>query len=144
MAKKPRVVLNREALAQLDRDFATGLENLAADALSQVDPPDAAPYGQGLIDRFGWISYVDGKKVGADPATVQKPRKMTVRGKGIAVGLGFGFPGRFQETGTVNQPPRPFFAPVVFGVVGDGSAVLSALQAALAKSLASKARRTTR
>ena len=144
MARKPAVVLNREALAELDRGFVAGMEGVADRVLDRVVVPDAAPYGEGLIERGGWISYSDGKKVGESTSGVRKPRDMRVRGRGIAVGVGFTFPGRLVETGTVNYPPRPWFAPVVMEVVGDRGAVEGAIRAALGRALAAKGRKLAR
>lgn len=142
MARKTAVVLNREALSQFDRGLVEGLERLAEEAIDRTDPPDAAPYGVGLVEGGGYISYLDGKKVGG--TAPKKPTGMRVRGQGAVVGLGFGFPGRFQETGTVNHPPQPFFAPTVVEAVGDRSAVEGAIRGALSRQLASKARRIGR
>ena len=133
-----KTVLNRQALTQLDLVLAAGLEAAAVKVLERTRPPDAPPYGQGLPLQGGYVSYVDSKKVGGTPGAV-KPRALRDR-KGVTVAVGFGFPGRFQEMGTVNQPPRPFFTPVVMEVVGDSNVVATAVKAALTKSLSTLVR----
>lgn len=136
MVSAARIVINRDALAEIDRGLATGLEALGDRVLDTVHPPDATPYGRGLVDQGGWISYVDGKVVGTSTPGVKKPKAMAVRGKGVTLGVGFDFPGRFQEMGTVHQPARPFLTPAVMAVVGNDGAVEGALRTALAKALA--------
>lgn len=144
MARKSRVVINRAAAHEVDRAFAEGLEGWAAAILDVVDVPDAAPFGEGLVEGGGWISYVDGKKVGESQPGVQKPRDMRVRGRGVAVGVGFGFPGRFQETGTMNYDGNPWFTPALMAVVGDRSIVEGSVREAFRRSALTKARRATR
>ena len=139
---RTRVVLARERLAELDLGMAKGLEMVALEVLERVRPPDATPFGEGLMGRGGLISYVDGKRVGGDVDS--KPKDLLVRGRGVTVGVGFGFPGRFQEMGTVNQPPRPFLTPVVMQIVGDEGIVAGAIREALAGFLAKKGRRLSR
>jgi hypothetical protein len=139
MVSKARAVLNRDALAAIDQATVAGLEQTAMEVLREVDPPDQTPYGEGLVDRGGFISYVDGKRVGGDADG--KPRQMRVRGQGIVVAVGFGFPAKFQEMGTENQPPRPFLTPVVMRVAGDEAAVAGAVRSAFG---ARMARRRTR
>lgn len=142
MARKPRMVLNREALHQVDLAMAEGLEAVALEVLSIADPnvPDAAPFGEGLIERGGHLTYVDGKKVGGDSRVNRKPRDFKVRGQGVAVAAGYTFPAKFNEIGTVHQPARPFLTPAVMSVVGNQGAVVGAMQRAFSTSLTSKAR----
>lgn len=139
---RTRVVMARERLHELDLAMATGLEGIALQVLLKVEPPDAAPFGEGLVEGGATISYVDGKRVGGDAD--KKPKALLVRGRGVTVGVGYGFPARFQELGTVNQPARPFFTPVVIDVVGDESIVKGALQEAFASFLGKKARKLER
>lgn len=137
-----RVILARGRLHELDLRLAMGLEGIALRVLERVDPPDAAPFGVGLVERGGLISYVDGKRVGGDAD--RKPKSLRVRGQGVTVAVGFGFPGRFQEMGTVNHAAQPFLTPAVMGVVGDRTLVEGALRAALARALESRRRRLIR
>ena len=48
-----RVVLNREALHEIDRGMATGLELLAVKVMDTVRPPDAPEIGEGLVEAAG-------------------------------------------------------------------------------------------
>jgi hypothetical protein len=144
MARRPaKVVLNRAALAAIDLDMAVGLETLAQEVLRVADVPDQPPYGVGLVDRGGVISFVDGKRVGGDRAVTRRPRDLMTR-KGTTVAVGFSFPAKFQEMGTENQPARPFLTPAVMRVVGSASVVESALRTALADVLGRRARRNIR
>ena len=133
MARKTRVVLNRETLHEVDLAMVQGFEAMAAQVVAVAGTPDAAPYGVGLIESGSWISYVDGKKVGG--TATKKPKNMKVRGQGVATGVGYGFPAKFNEMGTINQPARPFLTPAVMRVVGDSGIVVGAIRAALARDI---------
>ncbi len=139
---KAKAILNRDALHQMDLGMAKALELLAFEVLGKVDPPDAAPFGEGLVESGAYLTYVDGRRVGGDAD--KKPKAMKVRGRGVVVGVGFGFPGRFVEVGTVRQPPRPFLTPVVMDVVGDRGAVEGAMRSAMGDFLAKKSRKLIR
>jgi len=121
---KVRVEMARGRMAEHDRGMVKGLEFLALEVLMRTKPPDAPAYGEGLVDEGCIISYLDGKRVGGDAD--KKPKSLRA-GKGALVAVGFPFPARFQEMGTVNQPPRPFLTPVVMEVVGDAATVIDAL-----------------
>lgn len=122
MARKPstRVVLNRAALAELDLALAEGVEEIVRTVIEVANPPDATPFGVGLVTQGGWLVYVGSKKVGGGSLVglqPKKPRAFRVAGtEGIVAIAGFGFPGRFQETGTTNQPARPFLTPAMLEV----------------------------
>lgn len=124
MARKPsaRVVLNRAALTDLGRALAEGVEEIARTIVETADPPDATPFGEGLVTSGGWLVYQGPNKVaGGSLAGTQpkKPRALRVKGTTEIVGIaGFSFPARFQETGTVDQPARPFLTPVAVRVKG--------------------------
>ena len=137
-----RTVLNRERLQELDGALAKGLELLAMQVISSANPPDAPPYGQGLVANGRFISYVDGKRVGGDAD--KKPKAMKVRGRGIVVGIGYPFPSKFQEMGTVKQPPRPFLTPAVMAVVGNRGLVEGAVKTAVSTYLSKKAAKIAR
>lgn len=152
-----RVVLNREALSQLDRVMATGLESLAMRVIQTAKPPDAEKGvgyiggqrfqrtpGRALADNGGWLAYVDGKRVGGWHEVTRKPRAFKVRGRGVSIAVGFSFPARFQELGTVRQPPRPFLTPAVQAVVGDDAAVYGAMKAAFDGHIAKQGRKLDR
>lgn len=156
MARRPAVVVNREAMSAIDSAIVNGLEAFAEQVLEAADPPDASTgyayvggqrfareAGKGLVERGGYISYLDGKKVGGRNVDA-KPKAMKVRGRGAVVGVGYGFPARFQEMGTVRQPPRPFLTPAVMSVVGNERVIVDALRAALDQQLKSTSRRIGR
>lgn len=118
MARKPsaRVVLNRAALLRIDLALAEGVEEVCRTVVEVAGDaaPDATPFGEGLTTNGGWLVYAGSKKVaggslrGLQP---KKPRDFKPEPTGITGMAGFGFPGRFQETGTVNHPAQPFFTP---------------------------------
>lgn len=117
MARGPsaRVVLNRDALTAVGLAVADGLEQVVKSIVTEAHPPDATPYGEGLVTRGGWLVYHGSKKVGGgslEGKQPKKPRALRVRGTtGITAIAGFGFPGRFQELGTVNHGAQPFLWP---------------------------------
>jgi len=124
-----KVELNYAALVAITRAVADGAFELAKAIVAGADAPDATPLGEGLVDQGGVIAYVDRKLVatystGADP-TVKKPRAAKL-GPGVVVIAGYGFPGRFQEGGTVNQPARPFLTPRLMADLPDAEAFIAA------------------
>ena len=122
-----RVVLNRAALDAITLGVADGLLALADAVIAAAKPPDAAPFGEGLVTAGGTVAYVAGKKVGG---TAKKPSAMKVKSMGVAVAGGFGFPARFAELGTVNQPARPFLTPALMATVPDAGPFIRAKVAA--------------
>lgn len=108
MAKGTRVLLNRSKLEDLTLFLADGMLLVADDIIAAAKPPDATPFGEGLVTEGGTAVWVNGKKVGGEG---NKPRGLRVQKPGATAIAGFGFPGRFQEVGTVHQPPRPFLTP---------------------------------
>lgn len=116
--KNTRVELNRAALGpngRVELAIADGITAAAQMIVEIADPPDAPPFGQGLVQRGGWLGYVGGKKVGGggtDGKQPKKPRAFRPGKAGYIVAMaGFGFPARFQEFGTVNHDPQPFLTP---------------------------------
>jgi HK97 gp10 family phage protein len=128
MAQTSRVVLNRKAFEQVDLAIADGLFAVAEEVIAVARPPDAPPYGQGLVEGGGAIAYLGGKKVNGTTIggkQVKKPRSLKVRdGEPVAI-AGFGFPARFVELGTVDTPAEPFLTPAVFQVEPDADVILS-------------------
>jgi hypothetical protein len=112
--RKPnaRVVLNRERLSQVGLAVADGLEHATKAIVENADPPDATPYGQGLVTTGGWLVYHRGKKVAGGSLSGKQPSKprsyRPTQTDGISAIAGYGFPGRFQETGTAHHPAQPF------------------------------------
>lgn len=113
--RSARVVLNRSALNALGLAVAQGMEDFARLVVTDADPPDATPYGEGLVTEGGWLAYHGSKKIGGGSRTgkqPKKPRGWSVRGNdSIEAVAGFGFPGRFQEMGTVHHGAQPFLWP---------------------------------
>lgn len=122
-----RVVLNRKALDQVTLAIAGGVEEIARTMIEESNPPDATPFGEGLVTNGGWIVYANGKKVGGgsiDGTTPQKPREFRPLKVGVSAVAGWSFPARFQEIGTVHQPARPFFMPTIVRVVNVAAAIM--------------------
>jgi hypothetical protein len=121
MARGPtkRVVLNRQALTQVGLAVAEGMVAVGREILDVADPPDSPlepyPLGEGLPKQGGVLGYFDGKKIdgyGQDGKQPKKPRRADVK-RGITVVVGWGFPARFNELGTVKHPAQPFASPAV-------------------------------
>jgi hypothetical protein len=118
MARGSRLLVNRAAMSRLELGIADGLAEVGRTILEVADPPDAAPFGTGLVTSGGFLVYAGAKKVdgfhqgGGQP---KKPRAARVKGADGVVTLfvGWGFPGRFQELGTVNHGPQPFATPAL-------------------------------
>lgn len=109
-----RAVLNRKALTALQGSFVDAFENMGETLIARTHPPDAEPYGEGLVTRGDWGVWVGTKKVAG---TAQRPRAHRLIRTAVTMLVGFGFPARFQEIGTAHQPARPFFTPVVMQLV---------------------------
>lgn len=119
MARGPstRVVLNRSRFEELALAIADGLGDWARGVIESANPPDAAPFGEGLVTRGGVLVYIGDKKVGGwgtDGRQPKKPRAFRVKGTtAIHVVAGFGFPAMFQEFGTINHGAQPFLTPAL-------------------------------
>lgn len=129
-----RVVLNRNAVRTVQLAIADGLFEVGRTIIEVADPPDAQPFGQGLVTQGGALAYVGDRKVagwsqrGTQP---KKPRAVKVRGRGeIMAVAGFGFPGRFQEMGTVNHGAQPFLTPAMNRTVGHAADIMRPIVAA--------------
>lgn len=130
MARRSRVEINRAKLDEVMGGFADGVFDIARaiGTVAENRAPDAVPYGQGLVGRIGAIVWVRGQKVREWSSSGQrpdKPRALRVRSAGEIVGVvGAGFPGMFQELGTVHAPAQPFLTPAAQEVVGGEARVL--------------------
>lgn len=127
-AYKSRVELNRKAFAEIELAEADALFEVAQEVLMAVDAPDAAPFGQGLVQGGGAIAYLGRKKVAATQIggrDVKKPRSLRLKEGESAVAVGYGFPGRFVELGTVDAPAQPFLTPAVARVVPGAEVIIS-------------------
>lgn len=123
MARKrsARVVLARKALDGVTLAVADGANAVVQRIVEVANPPDATPFGSGLVTRGGWLTYVGGKKIdggGTDGRQPKKPRAFRPRSAGYIVAMaGFGFPARFQEMGTVHHGSQPFLTPARDAVI---------------------------
>lgn len=129
MAKPTRVELNRATFEALSVAQADALIEVAETVLSRTTVPDAPPYSQGLVEGGGYIGYVGRKKVGGSTIggrAIKKPRSLKLDGssESQAVAVGYGFPARFVELGTVDTPSQPFLTPAVMSVVGGDAEVI--------------------
>jgi hypothetical protein len=82
--------------------------------------PDEPPLNVGLPNNWAAMEWALGKVVGVRTglggSAATKPRDFSARGKEAAALVGFGFPGRFNEVGTVHQPARPFLGPAALAI----------------------------
>lgn len=112
--RSARVVYNRRTAGEMRTGLADGLLAVAETIIEVADPPDATPFGEGLVTTGAAGAWIDGRKVGG---ASQKPRGLRLPPKAVAAIAGFGFPGRFQELGTIHQAPQPFLTPATELVV---------------------------
>jgi len=109
--------LDAVVLAVADGVFEAGrtiierFSELAADS-----PFDPYPEGEGLPKQGGVLVYVENKKThgwsmrGDQPVKPRAARVATKEHSVVAV-IGVGYPGRFNEAGTVNMPAHPALTP---------------------------------
>lgn len=120
MAQKVRVEFDVRAFDLMRREAAQGLLAVVEEALARADVPDATPYGQGLIQKGAAVAFIDGDRVGGE---ADLPRGESA--DGIVAYVGWPFPARFQEQGTIRQPARPFVTPAVQSATSDGLAIIA-------------------
>lgn len=121
MAKpSARVVINRSKMTEVGLAIGDGMAEVMRTIVETADPPDATPFGEGLVTRGGYLVYQGPNKLagwGQDGKQPKKPRAFRVAGTtAITAIAGFGFPGRFQEQGTVHHPAQPFLWPTAQAV----------------------------
>lgn len=127
-AYKSRVEINRKAFEAIELAQTDALFEVAQEVLAVVRVPDAPPYSQGLTEGGGAIGYFGKKKVAATQIggrDVKKPRSLRIRDGESAVAVGFGFPARFVELGTVDTPAQPFLTPAVAQVAPNAEVIVS-------------------
>lgn len=131
MARKrhARVRLNRKAIDGVRLALADGAHEIAKTIVREARPPDATPFGEGLVTRGGTLAYVGSKKIDGwslDGSQPKKPRALRVRGSDAIVAVaGFGFPARFQEFGTVHHGAQPFFMPAINAVAPRAGSIMA-------------------
>jgi len=137
MARTSRVELNRAAVGEVFAAMGYGLLALADAMLANTHPHDHEPFGQGLVRAGGTAVWVNGKKTGGKAS---KPRELRLQNPGAAAIVGYGFPGRFEELGTVDTPAHPFLTPGVMGLAPDAEVYISpAMRRRLAATTARRA-----
>ncbi len=123
-----KVVINRAALDAVKLASADGLFEVGKEILDVVSVPDAPPKGQGLIQGGGVVAWFGSKKV-ADSLiggrAIKKPRGLKMAADGATAAVGFGFPARFVELGTVDTPAEPFFTGAVNQVAPHAKLIIS-------------------
>jgi hypothetical protein len=121
MPRKPskRVRIAREKLTAVGLAVADGLLEVGRTIIEVADPPDSPlepyPTGQGLVLQGGVLVFVHGEKVagwsqrGLQPKT-PRPSAGTPaeERKAIVALVGWGFPGRLVQMGTLDTPAQPF------------------------------------
>lgn len=126
MARRSRVEINRAALDEVTGGLADGVFDIARAIMRVAESraPDATPFGEGLVMRGAAATFVGRKRThqvrtDGQGGTVPKPRGSTRLVEGQVYGIvGFGFPGMFQELGTVHHGAQPFLTPAASEVVG--------------------------
>lgn len=141
MAARSRVQINRAALDEIEGGLADGVFGIVSAIAMRASEraPDATPYGEGLVDKIGGAVWVRGRKV-AEMTTggggrANKPRALTLKSAGaVIVGfVGAGFPGLFNELGTVRMRAQPFLTPAALEILGSAAQVI--LSAAMQRRL---------
>lgn len=109
-----RCVLNYKALDAIRKGLVDGLSDMGRATIADTHAPDDDPTGQGLVTTGDWGVWADGRKVAG---TASKPRTVKTPKGAIVLVVGYGFPGRFNELGTVHQPARPFLTPAMLETI---------------------------
>jgi HK97 gp10 family phage protein len=128
VARGSKVNINRAAIDRITVAVADGLLEVGRTVIETAHVPDEPPYGVGLVQRGGAIAYAKGKKVGDSSAmtgggAIKKPRGVAVNDKDVVVVVGYGFPARFLEVGTVHARPEPFLTPARDEVAGSAAEI---------------------
>lgn len=118
-----RVVMNRRALDAWSAGIVDGMEAMGEEFNNVIQPPDAAPFGQGLIDTHDYVVLSHGRKVAGGAS---KPRSVRAYKDRIILVAGEGFPGRFVELGTVDTRPQPHVTPAMLQVIPDADVAIKA------------------
>lgn len=124
MARKPsgRVVLHRGKLDQVTLHVADGLLEVGrtivelASGRAPDSPLDPYPIGEGLPKQGGVLVFAAGGKTSGWSTRGPQPRlpraaRPSVRQHSVVAIIGFGFPGRLAERGSVNHAGQPFLTP---------------------------------
>lgn len=133
MARKVsrRTVLNFKTLGAIQQGLVEGMAAVGRAVIAKTTPPDAEPFGKGLVTTGDWGIWAGTRKVAG---TATKPKTVRLPKTGATLIVGYGFPGRYQEMGTINQPARPFLTPAMLEEL---PGVEDALKAPVRRALAS-------
>lgn len=112
MKAQVRTTINRRKIKQMQEANARGLADMGQAILDTARVPDAPPYGRGLIETGAYVVTRDGNDVAG---TAEVPRGQGGRGAYLAVG--YDFPGRFLEGGTIKMAAQPFVGPAADEVI---------------------------
>lgn len=112
--RNARVEINRKAMGTVRLAIGDGVLEVANRIIEIARPPDAEPYGVGLVTSGAAGAWIDGKKIGGK---AQKPRRERLPKPGIVALAGWGFPARFQEIGTIYHDAQPFAWPAALRVI---------------------------
>ena len=118
-----KTIVNRQALTSIRGRFVDGMDAIGAKVIDVATPhvPDAPPYGKGLVERGGYAVWSDGQKVAGAAA---KPRGEVPK-VGVTLMVGYDFPARFLEEGTIYITPRPWVTPAMLEVLPDKDGILA-------------------
>jgi hypothetical protein len=105
-----KTTINKRAVKALDDGLAAGLARVGALTIALATPhvPDQPPYGKGLVEKGAWGVFRDGERL---DGTADLPR--SAPRTGFVLVVGYPFPARFNERGTVHQIARPFVDPAM-------------------------------
>lgn len=136
-----RVVVNRAALDAITLGLADGMQAIGERIVKNARPPsdvgsetaaeaeeEQAEKRPPLVKNGGAATWVNGRKVagfGLDGKQPGKPRSAKLAKPGITMIAGFGFPGRFQEFGTIRQGAQPFLSPAIAEELPGADPILS-------------------
>ena len=123
-----RVILNRAKVEKLRLGIADAIFGVALEVLDNTHPPDAPPYGKGLIEGGGAVAFVDKKKVNGTTIggrQIKKPRslKLGTGEDGIVAIVGYGFPGRLVHNGSIHNKANPFLRRSVLEILPEAKGI---------------------
>jgi hypothetical protein len=132
----PLMVAVADGLMEMARRIGEEAAAHAADSPTYINesgqrvPQPAAGYG--LPSNWGVMGWTFGNLIEARKATgserLTKPRALKLQRDSVQAIVGFGFPARFNELGTQDQPARPFLGPAgqAFATSGEVQPIMKA------------------
>lgn len=121
-----RVILNRSKVQEMRLGIADALFGVALKVLDNTHPPDAPPYGKGLIEGGGALAFVDKRKVNGTTIggkQIKKPRSLRMEPVSIVAVVGYGFPGRLVHNGSIHNRANPFLRRSGLEILPDAKAI---------------------